>query len=95
MLERKRAARSYQAVPGEEDHDELDVELGEGVGSQEQETGIIYSAGPDPNVTEELDNWDENAEDWDDDDVAGAVGGDAEGHKTPTNEATDNKRRTD
>ncbi|KAF2758109.1 hypothetical protein EJ05DRAFT_510937 [Pseudovirgaria hyperparasitica] len=56
MLERKRAARSYQAVPGEDS--ERDLELGEGVG--EQETGVTGTAA----VQEELDNWDENAEDW-------------------------------
>ncbi|PVI07056.1 hypothetical protein DM02DRAFT_609429 [Periconia macrospinosa] len=55
MLERKRAARGYGAVAGE-DHDE-DVELGEGIGGQE--TGVVR-----PTVDEELDRWDENAEDW-------------------------------
>jgi hypothetical protein len=57
MLERKRAARGYGAVAGD-DFDERDVELGEGVG--EQESGVVR-----PTVEEELDNWDENAEDWD------------------------------
>lgn len=55
MLERKRAARGYGAVAGD-DHDQ-DVELGEGIG--EQESGITR-----PTVEEELDRWDENAEDW-------------------------------
>ncbi|KAF2685499.1 hypothetical protein K458DRAFT_13100 [Lentithecium fluviatile CBS 122367] len=56
MLERKRAARGYGAVAGD-DHD-MDVELGEGIGVQE--TGVER-----PTVDEELDRWDENAEDWD------------------------------
>ncbi|KAF2252592.1 hypothetical protein BU26DRAFT_517190 [Trematosphaeria pertusa] len=56
MLERKRAARGYGAVAGD-DHDN-DVELGEGIGGQE--TGVVR-----PTVEQELDHWDENAEDWD------------------------------
>ncbi|KAI4722821.1 hypothetical protein E4T48_00984 [Aureobasidium sp. EXF-10727] len=60
MLERRRAARNYHMVPGEEQ----DIELGENAAGQE--TGVMSSSEP-PNVTEELDNWDENAEDWDDD----------------------------
>jgi hypothetical protein len=58
MLERKRAARGYGAVAGD-DFDERDVELGEGVGGQE--SGVVR-----PTVEEELDRWDENAEDWED-----------------------------
>jgi hypothetical protein len=54
MLERKRAARGYGAVPGEDD---LDVELGENV--EGQEGGVVR-----PTVDEELERWDENAEDW-------------------------------
>ncbi|KAF2702708.1 hypothetical protein K504DRAFT_464984 [Pleomassaria siparia CBS 279.74] len=58
MLERKRAARGYAAVAGD-DLDERDIELGENVG--DQESGVIR-----PTVEEELDTWDENAEDdWD------------------------------
>jgi len=60
MLERRRAARNYHIVPGEEQ----DVELGET--PADQETGVMSRSEP-PNVTEELDNWDENAEDWEDD----------------------------
>ncbi|KAH8727221.1 hypothetical protein GQ44DRAFT_738507 [Phaeosphaeriaceae sp. PMI808] len=56
MVERKRAARGYGAVPGEE---ELDVELGENVDGQE--SGVVRPA----TVEEELERWDENAEDWD------------------------------
>ncbi|KAF1920562.1 hypothetical protein BDU57DRAFT_583946 [Ampelomyces quisqualis] len=55
MLERKRAARGYGAVPGEDD---LDVELGES--TESQESGVVR-----PTVDEELEHWDENAEDWD------------------------------
>ena len=54
MLERKRAARGYAAVAGDE---ERHIELGESVG--EQESGIVR-----PTVDDELDRWDENAEDW-------------------------------
>ena len=60
MLERKRLAKSYQVVPG----DDGDLELGEGVGTQE--SGTI--AAPKRTLDEEVDNWDENVEDnWDDD----------------------------
>lgn len=55
MLERKRAARGYGAVAGDDlDHD---VELGEGIGGQE--SGIVR-----PTVEEELEHWNENEEDW-------------------------------
>lgn len=59
MLDRKRAARSYHVVPGEDE--ERDVELGEGTGSQE--TGVVR----DPTLDEEVDNWDENA--WEEDEA--------------------------
>jgi hypothetical protein len=55
MLERKRAARGYMAVAGDE---ERDIELGETVDGQE--SGVVR-----PTVDEELERWDENAEDWD------------------------------
>jgi hypothetical protein len=55
MLERKRAARGYTAVAGDE---ERDIELGENV--EGQESGVVRTT-----VDEELDRWDENAEDWD------------------------------
>ena len=71
MLERRRRNKHYDMVPG----DEEDVELGEGVGISSQETGVIPAeangqadaAGDKTNVTQELDNWDENAEDWEED----------------------------
>lgn len=83
MLERRRKNKHYDLAAGEEVDDEegagvvpgegeRDVELGEGVGLRDQETGVVpveangqASAGAKPtNVTEELDNWDENDEDW-------------------------------
>jgi hypothetical protein len=62
MLERRRAARNYQMVPGEDE----DIELGDS--TTDQETDVMSSSEP-PNITEELDNWDENADDWDDDQI--------------------------
>jgi hypothetical protein len=64
MIERKRAARGYNAVAGD---DELDVELGEGVSGQE--TGVVRST-----VDDELDRWDENAEDWETTDPDPVIG---------------------
>ena len=59
MLERKRLAKHYQVVPGEEEHD---LELGEGLGAQE--SGEITASAP--TLDEEVNNWDENIEDtWD------------------------------
>ncbi|KAA8622515.1 hypothetical protein PtrSN002B_005950 [Pyrenophora tritici-repentis] len=55
MLGRKRAARGYTAVAGDE---ERDIELGDHI--QDQESGVVR-----PTVDEELERWDENAEDWD------------------------------
>jgi VanZ family protein len=79
MLERKRAAKQYTVVPGEE---EADLELGEGVG--EQESGVVAS-GPVASLEEEVDNWDENAEDtWDDEGQAGTDSLEGEGPKTPS-----------
>ncbi|KAL7919303.1 hypothetical protein ACQKWADRAFT_301671 [Trichoderma austrokoningii] len=60
MLERKRQRKHYDAVPGE---DAEDVELGQG-----QESGILGPSTRSRTLEEEVDNWDENAEDnWDDD----------------------------
>lgn len=80
MLERRRRAK-YGAVAGE---GEEDVELGQGglISRGEidgQETGVVSRG------ANELDNWDENAEDdaWDDEDDDG--GGGERAHKmTPT-----------
>jgi len=84
MLERRRAARKYNVVPGEDEDEEHDVELGV-VG---QETGSI-PASQSPDVTAELDNWDENADDWDEDEQT-----EGHGSKTPDDEA-DGKKRSD
>ncbi|KAI5361575.1 hypothetical protein Slin14017_G083080 [Septoria linicola] len=66
MLERKRKNKTYDIVPGEED---VDVELGEGPGLGAQESGVTDAqanggAVKSTDVTQELDNWDENEEDW-------------------------------
>lgn len=79
MLERKRAAKQYMVVPGEE---EADLELGEGVGAQE--SGVVGVA-PATSLEAEVDNWDENAEDtWDDEGQAGTDSLEGEGPKTPS-----------
>jgi hypothetical protein len=68
MLERKRAARGYTAVAGDdeeqvadeggdEEREDRDIELG--IELEGQESGIIR-----PTVDQELERWDENAEDW-------------------------------
>jgi hypothetical protein len=84
MLERRRRNKHYNAVPGDdeeglggEEGGERDLELGEGVGVGQQETGRIDAEedvqageGAKRTVTEELDNWDENAEDeWEEADA--------------------------
>ncbi len=97
MLERRRKTKHYDIVPGEDQDDledpERDVELGP-VG--EQETGVVAAGATgqatagagDTDVTEELDHWDENAEDWDD--------GPAEGGKSAAaDDITDYKKRAD
>lgn len=86
MLERRRQQKTYQAVPGE---DGEDVELGESSGGQE--TGVT-DAPRERTLEEEVDNWDENAEDdWDGDDaMTGTKGKDADGV-----ENGDSKKRVD
>lgn len=90
MLERRRKNKHYDIVPGEED-----VELGEGVGLEGQETGVVVpeaerngqaTSGTGTNVTEELDHWDENDEDWEEEGAEGAraaagVGAEEDGKK--------------
>jgi len=87
MLERKRKAKGYSAVSGEED-----VELGEG--SSGQETGVTGNRAQ--ALEEEVDNWDENAEDWEEDQPATSNG---EGPKTQNSTAEDetaeSKKRND
>jgi hypothetical protein len=91
MLERRRAARGYNAVAG----DDADIELGDGI--REQESGVV-ELGPVDTIEEELDNWDENAEDWDDE--AHEANGDSKGADTPLSSsgdigAVDAKKRDD
>lgn len=85
MLERRRARRPYNAVPGEEDGD---LELGEG-----QESGVVEGGeGLSRTLEEEVDNWDENAmDDWDDDEDAGATAGES-GKGTGSGDIGDSKR---
>jgi VanZ family protein len=84
MLERKRSRKQYNAVPGEDTGE--DVELGETVFGGEHEEGVIVGepesaprtatsgGGNSMTLEEEVDNWDENAVDaWDEDDL-GDVG---------------------
>lgn len=80
MLERRRSRKHYDAVPGEEGDE--DVELGETVFGGEQEQGVVVgepegaahtsNGGGKGSSTleEEVDNWDENAVDaWEEDDI--------------------------
>ncbi|KAL3426274.1 VanZ like family protein [Phlyctema vagabunda] len=80
MLERKRLAKTYQVVPGED----VDLELGEGISAQE--SGITRVEPRAETLDDEVDNWDENAEDaWDEDDLAaGTDSAEGEGLKTPS-----------
>ncbi|KAF7860586.1 uncharacterized protein EAF02_010820 [Botrytis sinoallii] len=82
MLERKRLAKTYHVVPGDE---EQDLELGEGVGAQE--SGVAAAS---RTLDEEVDNWDENMEDaWDEDEQADVVDSvEGEGLKTPSASST-------
>ncbi|KAK3207413.1 hypothetical protein GRF29_103g985500 [Pseudopithomyces chartarum] len=83
MLERKRAARGYGAVAGD-DHD-VDIELGESNAEDGQDSGVVR-----PDVERELDNWDENAEDWETTEPGEAVNSQAEG-----GDLGDSKKRND
>ncbi len=63
MLERRRLSK-YHIVPGSDDAGQ-DVELGDAGGSR-QESGVAGSLGK--SLEEEVDNWDEHADDpWDED----------------------------
>lgn len=103
MLERRRKNKHYDIVPGDDDVEggeadgERDLELGEGVGASaaaglgDQETGTVQAgAGAEQhtNVTEELNTWDENAEDWEEEEPP-STGGSGEGQKTPTSSTDD------
>ena len=106
MLERRRKNKHYDIVPGDEPADPVDVELGEGNFSAphgEQETGTIpaesngnaqaAAGAAKPTVSEELDNWDENAEDWEEDETTSGEGGKTPGSSTEGGE--DMKKRSD
>ncbi|KAK1585124.1 VanZ like family protein [Colletotrichum navitas] len=97
MLERKRRAKTYQAVPGEDD---ADVELGEG-----HETGVVESSGTRDgsggvdaggrSLEQEVENWDENqVDDWDEDDADGDIGG-VKGKDIDTGGIGNSKKRAD
>ncbi len=100
MLERKRKNKHYDIVPGEEpaeDDEERDVELGT-VGDQDTGSVPIDANGSaaqadagakNTNVTEELDNWDEHAEDWDDEPAT------ADGKVADIADESDAKKRVD
>lgn len=101
MLERKRASKTYNLVPGDEEVGEHDVELGERPRhDEEQESGVVHSESTSqsqsqsqqPIVTEELDNWDENAEEWDDDEPsadASTANGKADGEESGSKKRSD------
>ncbi|KAI9789581.1 MAG: hypothetical protein M1835_001549 [Candelina submexicana] len=95
MLDRKRQAKHYHIVPGDEEN--FDVELGEGVGAQED--GAVESAA---SLAEgEAENWDAHGDDdWDDEGPAGTESLDGEGPKTPSSgsagdEMADGKKRNE
>lgn len=111
MLERRRARKTYTAVPGEDDvGGEDDLELGESAAfasvaaaaaAAPQEEGVVETNGAaggqrGRTLEDEVDNWDENAEDvWDEadgGDVGDAMTGAGKG-KEP--ELHDPKKRTD
>lgn len=74
MIERKRKRKGYTGVPTTEGAEDHNLELGEGVNGQE--SGIVHhdTAPAAVSLEQELDNWDENAEDaWDEDDNAAAT----------------------
>jgi hypothetical protein len=91
MLERKRLAKHYTVVPGEEEHD---LELGEGVGAQEN--GTVAAT-----LEDEVENWDENLEDGWEEDEHTADSAEGEDLKTPSAssagdaEAEASKKRVD
>jgi len=83
MLERKRLAKQYQIVPGDEEHD---LELGESIAAQD--SGVVSSeiAPIASSLEAEVDNWDENTEDpWEEEEHAtGTDSAEGEGPKTPS-----------
>jgi hypothetical protein len=88
MLERKRRSKTGTFLG--DDGEEFDVELGEGIDPQEQ--GIVIE----PTLEEEVDNWDENGEDWDDEPTAaGSLGDDSTKTTTSEDAVLDSKVRSD
>jgi len=89
MLERKRRNKTVNV--GEGGDDVFDVELGEGLGPQEE--GVVREA----TLEAEVDNWDENGEDWDDDEPtqAGSMGEVSTKSKASEDEALESKARND
>jgi len=89
MLERKRRTKTVNI--GEGGDDDYDVELGEGIGLQED--GIVEGA----TLEEEVDNWDENGEDWDDDEPtqAGSMGDGSTKSKASEDEALEPRIRNE
>lgn len=78
MLERRRKAKLYHIVPGDEEG--VDVELGEGAGSSQSGEDVLAPSSV-PSIEADVDNWDENAEDnWD---VSESPEGEQRGSKHP------------
>lgn len=83
MLERKRKAKYQGLLEGEEGAE--DLELGES-SREGQESRVT----PGPSLEEEVDNWDENAEDaWEEEDGQTGESPDGEVVKTPPSSSTD------
>jgi len=79
MMERKRRAKSLNMDSA--DIGDIDVELGEGISGQESGIAVAQT------LEDEVNNWDENAEDWDDDEQSASNGvGDG---KTPPGSTED------
>ena len=75
--------KNYSAVPGDDDGN-MDLELGEGSGAQESGVVPLHTAPAAVSLEEEVDNWDENAEDtWEEEERTGEST-EAEGGKTPS-----------
>jgi hypothetical protein len=66
MMERKRRAKSLNINSA--GIDDVDVELGEGISGQD--SGVVGAS----TLEDEVNNWDENAEDWDDDEQSASNG---------------------
>ena len=79
MLERKRQAKRYHLVNGDEG---ADVELGDGIGGQESS---VVDRDTTQTLEEQVDNWDETVEDnWDEDDGMDADVVNGDGSKKPS-----------